>query len=84
MNKVKVLKIWNESHTRFRLIRDDGGFQHEVTPICCHRNDRPVPGSHDTFHCKKRPEVVHCCGQVIGCPLYFHPENCSGQLELDW
>lgn len=84
MNNSEILKIWNESHTRFRLIRVVDGMHEEITPICCHRNKRPVPGSLDTFHCNKRPEVVHCSGQAVGCQSYFNPDNCEWQLELDW
>lgn len=80
----EIHKVWNESHTRFRLISVTDNSHTEITPICIHRDKQPVKGSKDTFKCDIRPEVVHCCGQCISCKSYFHPDNNGGQLEINW
>lgn len=56
-------------------IRRENGECIDMTPICIHRNKKPMDEYANTFKCKIRSEVVACCGQVVSCQQYTPPSQ---------
>ena len=63
-------------------IRKENGECVDITPICIHRNKKPMNGYANSYKCKVRSEVVSCCGQAVGCDWYTPPKQQPQQLTL--